>query len=381
MFNFRSILLCAGLVAGGCWLNAQDSSLTTSTELALPSVHEYIHVETKPEAINLDEVRQKIGYPLAALQQKISGTLYCRVLVDEEGMPREHVITRSLGHEIDARVGTFIGELRFHPARRNDTAVMYWVNLAFHFDGEAARHYEGKRIDPVNFLTHSSGNNRREAREALAQGLAALADDRLHDARWSLQKAIRLTPHRKKPRGQILESLFVAHYYLGRTEARLERWEAATLHWTEAIGLASSNRIGRLELFDLIPQAYLQRSRARLASGHILAAFDDCQWVLSHYDANEIVAQAYLQRSRVQFHLQEYSNALNDVQQSIDLAPAQGRAYLQKARILIDLGGHAAACEALAQAAASHLENDEINQFYRLQEQACPEQAILGSTD
>ena len=178
-------------------------------------------------------------------------------------------------------------------------------------------------------------------------GLAALADRRYADARWKLQHCIQLTPRRKRPRGQVLDVLLTAHYYLGKVERKTQRWDQAAIHFTETIGLAQAARELSPSSEKLLSQSFLDRGRTRLTSGQIVGALEDANWIIRFSEDTHTLSEAYVLLSQVELELGKIEGALQMVQQAIDMEPEMGAAYLQKANILIGIGGHDAACEIL----------------------------------
>jgi protein TonB len=74
-------------------------------------------------------------YPRQALRQRLEGTVTLRVLVDEQGWPREVEVERSSGHrELDrAAREQVLAKWRFHPAQAQGRAVRAYalVPIAF----------------------------------------------------------------------------------------------------------------------------------------------------------------------------------------------------------------------------------------------------------
>lgn len=77
--------------------------------------------------VNVDEVeylsRVPPRYPVAARRARAEGTVYLRIFIDPEGLPREVRVHRSCGHELldDAAVDA-VRRFRFKPHRVNGVA-------------------------------------------------------------------------------------------------------------------------------------------------------------------------------------------------------------------------------------------------------------------
>jgi periplasmic protein TonB len=84
-------------------------------------------VEDLDTPVNVDEVeylsRVPPRYPVAARRARAEGTVYLRIFIDQEGLPREVRVHRSCGHELldDAAVDA-VRRFRFKPHRVNGVA-------------------------------------------------------------------------------------------------------------------------------------------------------------------------------------------------------------------------------------------------------------------
>jgi periplasmic protein TonB len=84
-------------------------------------------VEDLDTPVYVDEVeylsRVPPRYPVAARRARAEGTVYLRIFIDQEGLPREVRVHRSCGHELldDAAVDA-VRRFRFKPHRVNGVA-------------------------------------------------------------------------------------------------------------------------------------------------------------------------------------------------------------------------------------------------------------------
>ncbi len=325
---------------------AQDGGYI-SLEFSPGSVAQKL-LHREPVVTNLDEVRKRIGYPVTALVSGVEGTVAFQVLVNEQGEPIDHTLVHSLSPEIDQRVASYIGELRFLPARNNDTLVEEWVDVAIEFDQEDGIEMVHAQVDDINFLGHPSGNSIKAAEEALASGADNLESGALEAARWDLQKAVRMTPGRKNPTGRSLHELFHAHHLLAQVEMALGNYESAAIHWTETIWLANSPHMPKdSRVHEILGTAYLGRSRANLYQGRVIPAYLDCQWVLRNFDETAVREQAYLEQGQVNVMMGRYGEALENFQMALNLNPQCASGYLHQAEIPQSLGSHEVAHDSL----------------------------------
>lgn len=89
---------------------------------------------TPPEPINLDEVSQKIGYPMEAKSAHVSGKVLAKIKVSEAGRVINYVIQESPSPMLSKAVESQIDALRFKPAKKDGIAVTSFVTLPFNFE-------------------------------------------------------------------------------------------------------------------------------------------------------------------------------------------------------------------------------------------------------
>ncbi|MEO8778425.1 MAG: energy transducer TonB [Rhodanobacter sp.] len=76
-----------------------------------------------------------ISYPIAALRQRLQGTVVLRVLVDETGKPLQASVTQGSGHALLDRSAReqVLAAWRFQPAIVNGHAVRAWATVPVTF--------------------------------------------------------------------------------------------------------------------------------------------------------------------------------------------------------------------------------------------------------
>ena len=95
---------------------------------------EAAEVAVKPAILNFDEVKHQIVYPVQSRKMGMEGTVYIKVLVNEEGKVAKHEVLKSPCFEmVQACVGE-LEHLRFEPAK-NDAGenIACWVTVPFRF--------------------------------------------------------------------------------------------------------------------------------------------------------------------------------------------------------------------------------------------------------
>jgi TonB family protein len=102
--------------------------------LLLLSIRVWGQAETPPECLNLEEVQQKIGYPLEAKRAGASGKVVAKVTVGENGKVEKHEIAESPSQWLSDAVSAHIMELKFHPAKKEGKAIRSIVLVPIVFD-------------------------------------------------------------------------------------------------------------------------------------------------------------------------------------------------------------------------------------------------------
>lgn len=90
--------------------------------------------ETPPECLNLEEVQQRIGYPLEAKRAGASGKVVARVTVGPNGKVEKYEIAESPSRLLSEAVAAHVEELKFHPAKQDGKAIKSIVLVPILFD-------------------------------------------------------------------------------------------------------------------------------------------------------------------------------------------------------------------------------------------------------
>lgn len=95
-----------------------------------------VHAQTEvaPECLNLEQVQQKIGYPLEAKRAGASGKVIAKVTVSPAGKVEKYEITESPSKLLTEAVAAHIEELKFNPAKQNGQAIKSIVLVPIVFD-------------------------------------------------------------------------------------------------------------------------------------------------------------------------------------------------------------------------------------------------------
>lgn len=98
-----------------------------------PSINDYVPGQ-EPQPINMDDVKELVGYPEIALESEIQGMVVVRVLVDKDGKYRKHKVIKKAHPLLAEAVEKQIHKLSFTPAIQAGKPIMFWVNIPFRFN-------------------------------------------------------------------------------------------------------------------------------------------------------------------------------------------------------------------------------------------------------
>ncbi|MCI4670323.1 MAG: energy transducer TonB [Bacteroidia bacterium] len=87
----------------------------------------------EPYPLNIEEVRQDIGYPLVAREDGVQGSVVMRIMVDKSGVARYFYPINFVDRRLAVPVMLYILDLEFMPAVHNGEPIPFWVNIPFNF--------------------------------------------------------------------------------------------------------------------------------------------------------------------------------------------------------------------------------------------------------
>lgn len=99
-----------------------------------PGVGEFILLEKEPAPVNMDELKQLIGYPPMALEAEIEGKVTLRVMVDKHGDYVKHVVLKDPHPILTKAVTDKIHHLKTTPGIQAGKPIKVWVTLPFNFE-------------------------------------------------------------------------------------------------------------------------------------------------------------------------------------------------------------------------------------------------------
>lgn len=98
-----------------------------------PSIKEWIDVDQQPQPVNINDIKDLIGYPQMARDANIQGSVVVRILVDKRGKYQKHKVINQVHPILSKAVEKHISKLTFTPAIQGKNPIPFWVNIPFSF--------------------------------------------------------------------------------------------------------------------------------------------------------------------------------------------------------------------------------------------------------
>ena len=252
-----------------------------------PDINAFIFVDEEPRPVNMNQIRQLIGYPPEAVEENIEGQVVVRVLVDEAGNYTKHKVIVIGDPLLAEAVESQIENLKFSPAIQNGEKIKFWVNIPFSFkligpedEYRIAIEKEIKRLDSE--ITTDPKNYQPYTTRGLQ--LAGLGE---HDkALVDFDKSISLNPGKNKKKKNLdFPYLFYANLGKGKTYLALEKWNDAQNALDKAVRIAESAKSLDSSFRATIPTAYAERGSALMQQELYEAARRDFDKALANADS------------------------------------------------------------------------------------------------
>jgi len=375
----RYCIVLLALLYGVC-LHSQEP-----VQEQVPGIFEYHPVDLAPQPLNQHLVRKAIGYPPKAIKAGISGKVFCRVLVNEQGAYIRHALTRVDHPELGEAVDPQVHFLKFSPAFIGNKPVTTWTNIIFAFD-ESSQRYEFDQVylEPRTIRKFSNLFNR--ATYFQEEGERALGEKNLSQAMRMHSQVIAIANEKRKKSAWQRWSFF-ARAARSEVYALQGNLEAAIEDLTEAIGMGQAQLRKVAECQEVLPSLYQDRAELYLLSGNPYEALEDLRWLERSYPCTSPFLHAQMAETFIQLgqweparaqlekisecpgeeapthakveayqallqgmiHLEEeaYEQAFTAWQQSLEVYPENPLAYFYKGLTIHTLGGTTYACEDL----------------------------------
>lgn len=98
-----------------------------------PDPTAFVAVEKEPVPVNMDVIRQRIGYPPLAKESGIQGKVIVRVLVGKNGKYEKHIVLKSPHKLLTEAVEKELPNLEFTPGIQAGKPIKVWVTIPFDF--------------------------------------------------------------------------------------------------------------------------------------------------------------------------------------------------------------------------------------------------------
>lgn len=100
---------------------------------AEPDPNKFIPAQKRPEPVNMDEIKAAIGYPALAREGGIEGEVTLKILVDENGNYKKHIVLKQVHPLLLNAVQEHVSKLRFTPAIQGEKPIAFWLVVPFKF--------------------------------------------------------------------------------------------------------------------------------------------------------------------------------------------------------------------------------------------------------
>lgn len=98
-----------------------------------PNPDTFVLLEKEPQPVNLDELKNLIGYPAMAVEGEIEGKVIVRVLMDKHGNYKDHKVLKSPHPILTNAVTSKLNMLKMTPGIQAGKPISVWVTLPFNF--------------------------------------------------------------------------------------------------------------------------------------------------------------------------------------------------------------------------------------------------------
>lgn len=258
-----------------------------------PSPDDFVYAEKEPVALNLAEVRKTIGYPQAAIQKNLEGTVVLRILVDDKGNYVKHKIIRTTDALFTEAVETHAPSLRFTPALSGGKPMMFWVNIPFNFKlvGSPEETARALVAELTSMIAKEPANHELFLKRGVQYLELGLADSAEHD----FQKSLDLNPRKKGKKKNSFANVFFAQYGLGSALSAQEKWTSSVDAFTAALGALTLIPAPDSAVNATLNNVYIERGYARANLSLWEDAEKDYRFVLGKDSALDCTVYSLIQ--------------------------------------------------------------------------------------
>lgn len=95
--------------------------------------YKYVHLENPPRPVNMDELKDLIGYPPLAVEAGIEGEVVLRIYIDKRGDYLKHIVAKNPHPILTRAVEKQIHHLKMTPGIQGTRPIKVWVTLPVSF--------------------------------------------------------------------------------------------------------------------------------------------------------------------------------------------------------------------------------------------------------
>ena len=106
----------------------------TEPKDTMPGSGTFVAVDREPSPVNLEEIKQMIGYPPRAVEAEIEGRVTVRILVSKTGDYVKHVVLKDPHPLLTKAVTDKVNLLKMTPGIQGVKPVAVWVTIPFEFE-------------------------------------------------------------------------------------------------------------------------------------------------------------------------------------------------------------------------------------------------------
>ncbi|MEO0899958.1 MAG: energy transducer TonB [Bacteroidota bacterium] len=112
-------------------MELNSSTAMVAQNSALSGKKEFLDQDALPT--NLEEVKAELGYPKAAKDAGIQGSVTLKIYVSQDGEYFSHEVVNSFHPLLRIPTEAFAPYLTFEPAKKNGKSVSSWTDVTFEF--------------------------------------------------------------------------------------------------------------------------------------------------------------------------------------------------------------------------------------------------------
>lgn len=98
-----------------------------------PRPEDFVIAQKRPEPVNMKDIQAQIVYPPLLREIEVEGDVTLKILVDENGYYKKHIVLKQVHPLLLQEVEKHIAKLRFTPAIQGNKPIPFWLVVPFKF--------------------------------------------------------------------------------------------------------------------------------------------------------------------------------------------------------------------------------------------------------